>query len=65
VQLFNDPTLGPDGPGANVSRFNVEQIERYSREAASIAARKNAAKRGSTTFEAEFEAICKQHGLAV
>jgi hypothetical protein len=65
VELFNDPTLSSDQPGrTGVTRANVDQIERYSREAASIAARKNAAKRGSTTFEAEFEAICKQHGIA-
>ena len=64
VELFSDPLVSVDRyGGSSMSRANVEQIERYSREAAAIAARKNAAKRGSTTFEAEFDAICLQHGL--
>lgn len=46
-------------------RISPAQIERFSREAASLAARKNAAKSGSTTFEAEFNAICKQHGMTL
>lgn len=50
---------------AGSTRVSAAQIERFSREAASIAARKNAAQGGSTTFEAEFDAICKQHGIAV
>lgn len=66
VQLFTDPTVPVDRFGAgSASRISVEQVERYSREAAAVAARKNAAKRGSTTFEAEFDAICKQHGLSI
>jgi len=66
VELFNDPTLASDRSGpSSISRVKIDQIERYSREAATIAARKNADKRGSTTFEAEFEALCKQHGIAV
>jgi len=50
---------------AGLSRISPAQIERFSREAASIAARQNAAHAGSTTFEAEFDAICKQHGISV
>lgn len=65
LELFTDPAVQIDRVGSGRSRVNVEQIERYSREAAAIAARKNAAQRGSTTFEAEFDAICKQHGVAV
>lgn len=47
------------------ARVSAAQIERFSREAASIAARKNASQGGTTTFEAEFDAICKQHGVSV
>lgn len=50
---------------SNGSRISAEQVERYSREAASVAVRKNAAKRGSTTFEAEFDEICKKNGVSV
>lgn len=63
VELFHDPHLSTDPLGR--SRPNVEQLERYSREAAATAARKNAVQRGATTFEAEFAAICRQHGLTV
>lgn len=71
VELYEDASGEPmkygrqaatGGRGTGVS---PEQIERYSREASSIAARKNAAKRGSTTFEAEFNAICQRHGVTV
>jgi len=65
VELFTDPTVRADSFGGTGTRVNVEQIERYSREAAAIAARKNAVRRGSTTFEAEFESLCKQHGISV
>lgn len=66
VELFTDSTVTVDRYGAGTpSRATLDQIERYSREAAAVAARKNAAKRGSTSFEAEFDAICKQHGLSV
>jgi len=67
VDLFVDaeePTRYGRGSGAPNAK-KAELIERYSREAATVAARKNAKKRGSTTFEAEFDAICKQHGLTV
>lgn len=65
VELFSDPSVSVDRYGSgSMTRANVEQIERYSREAAAIAARKNAAKRGSTTFAAEFDAICREHGLS-
>lgn len=68
VDLFVDadePTrYGRGGSGAPNAK-KAELIERYSREAATVAARKNAKKRGSTTWEAEFDAICKQHGLTV
>ena len=47
------------------TRINPAQIEGFSREAASIAASKNAAQSGSTTFEAEFDAICNQHGISL
>ena len=64
LQLFDD--LEPDRyDRKSGARMKPDQIERYSREAAAIAARKNATKRGSTTFEAEFDAICKQHGATV
>ncbi|MBS0205000.1 MAG: hypothetical protein JSS49_19000 [Planctomycetes bacterium] len=66
VELFTDSTVTVDRYGAGApSRATLDQIERYSREAAAVAARKNAAKRGSTSFEVEFDAICKQHGLSV
>lgn len=71
VDLYEDGTGEPERYGRNAAtggggpRVNPEQIERYSREAASIAARKNAAKRGSTTFEDEFAAICQKHGVSV
>lgn len=66
LDLFTDSTVPVDRYGAgSPSRATLDQIERYSREAAAVAARKNAAKRGSTTFEAEFDSICKQHGLSV
>ena len=65
VELFSDPSVSVDRYGSgSMTRANVEQIERYSREAAAIAARKNASKRGSTTFAAEFDAICREHGLS-
>lgn len=65
VELFSDPSVSVDRYGSgSMTRANVEQIERYSREAAAIAARKNAAKRGSTTFASEFDAICREHGLS-
>lgn len=50
---------------SGLARVSAAQIERFSREAASIAARKNATQGGSTTFETEFDAICKQHGVSV
>jgi hypothetical protein len=64
VDLPDD--LEPDRySGARTGRISPAQVERFSREAASLAARKNAAKNGSTTFEAEFDAICRQHGVTV
>lgn len=64
VELFSDPSVSVDRYGSgSMTRASVEQIERYSREAAAIAARKNAAKRGSTSFASEFDAICREHGL--
>lgn len=65
VELFADPSLQPDRYGAASTRVNVHQIERFSREAAAVAARKNATKRGCTTFEAEFDAICQRHGVTI
>lgn len=69
VDLYDDPNLEPSrysrGGSAGGARVNPEQIQRYSREAATIASQKNARKPGSTTFEAEFDAICKQHGVTV
>ncbi len=65
VELFMDPTVRSDRSATGALRPNTAQIERYSREAAAIAARKNAAKRGSTTFEVEFDTLCKQHGIVV
>jgi hypothetical protein len=57
------PTRYSKGSSSNVS---AAQIERYSREAADNAARKNGeARKKVTTFEAEYEAICKRHGVAV
>jgi len=47
LELFHDPNLSADAPGR--TRVSVEQMERYSREAAATAVRKNAAQRGSTT----------------
>ncbi len=64
LQLFDD--LEPNRyERTGAARLKSDQIERYSREAAASAARKNAAKRGSTSFAAEFDAICKQHGATV
>lgn len=66
LELFEDPDHDPERYRRGApSRINVEQVERYSREAALLAARKNAAKRGSTTFETEFAALCKQHGVQI
>jgi hypothetical protein len=45
-------------------RITPDQVERFSREAAAIAARKNAARRGSTTFETEFDTLCQSHGVS-
>jgi len=56
---------GRGANGGQQSRRDVAQIERYSREAADVAARKNFEKPGSTSFQTEYEAILKQHGIAV
>lgn len=66
LELFEDPDHDPERYRRGApSRISVEQVERYSREAALLAARKNATKRGSTTFETEFAALCKQHGVQI
>lgn len=46
------------------AKVNDQQVARYSREAADRAARKIAAGE-KTNFEAEYAAICKEHGVAV
>lgn len=66
LELFEDPDHDPERYRRGApSRVSIEQVERYSREAALLAARKNATKRGSTTFETEFAALCKQHGVQI
>lgn len=67
VELYDDNSVEVEryGRGGQPSRQQVAQLERYSREAAQMAARKNALKRGSTTYDAEFQALCTQHGLVV
>lgn len=73
VEFFDDATLNPEqGPmqysrngGRATSPAAAKQIEQYSRQAAQTAVEKNAKQRGSTTFEAEFNALLKQHGIAV
>lgn len=64
VDLFEDPNFEPDRYSrGGLSRVSPDQVERYSRQAALAAAQKNAMKRGSTTFEQEFDAICQKHGV--
>lgn len=68
--LFDDRTLdveryGRGGIAAATAGMSPELVEKYSREAATIAANKNAKAKGSTTHKAEFEAILKQHGHPV
>ena len=64
VELFEDPGFEPDRYSrGGLSRVSPDQVERYSRQAALAAAQKNAMKKGSTTFEQEFDAICQKHGV--
>jgi hypothetical protein len=66
VELFEDPGFEPDRYSrGGLSRVSPDQVERYSRQAALAAAQKNAMKRGSTTFEQEFDAICHKHGVSL
>lgn len=66
IDLFEDPGLEPDRYSrGGLSRVSPDQIERYSRQAALAAAHKNAIKKGSTTFEQEFDAICQKHGVSL
>jgi hypothetical protein len=66
VDLFEDPGLEPDRYSrGGLSRVSPDQVERYSRQAALSAAHKNAMKKGSTTFEQEFDAICQKHGVSL
>jgi hypothetical protein len=66
VELFEDPGFEPDRYSrGGLSRVSPDQVERYSRQAALAAAQKNAMKRGSTTFEQEFDAICQKHGVSL
>ena len=71
VELFNDPELDQDrerysrGGTGNGSRVTESQITKYKRQAEDIAIAKNHKQKGSTTFAAEFEAICKANGVPV
>ncbi|MDB5345310.1 MAG: hypothetical protein JWP89_3687 [Schlesneria sp.] len=66
VELFEDPGFEPDRYSrGGLSRVSPDQVERYSRQAALAAAHKNAMKKGSTTFEQEFDAICQKHGMTL
>jgi hypothetical protein len=70
LQFFDDPTLtGAQveryGRGANSSGSETAAIARYSRQAEDLAAQKNGKKPGTTTFEAEFESICRANGITV
>lgn len=64
VDLYVEPGE-PDRYSKGNARVSEDQVTRYSRQAADIAAQKNAVKRGSTTFQAELDAIFKQHGISV
>ncbi len=64
LNLFDDPE--PTRYSRGGSKTNNAQLEKYSREAQEVAAQKNgAARKKVTTYEAEYEAICKRHGVAV
>ena len=69
VPFFNDATIPLDRyarGGERPVQMKPQDVERYSRIAAERAAQKNASTRGErTTFEAEYQAVLKEHGVAV
>lgn len=66
--IFDDPTVPTDtmDRSLNGKRISEAQIQRYSRQAQDRAVQKNGmSKKPITTFEAEYAAILKEHGVAV